>query len=254
MLLAAATLAVLLPALHAQDLYKATVLDQVGRVSIMNGAFEQAISKGDSIGTQQVIVTGPDSWARFQVSDGSTFEVFANSRVVFRQTPGNWKDLLNVIIGRVKVFIQHGPGGAPNHNEVSSPTAVISVRGTVFDVVVEDDDGTTLVTVDEGIVWVMNVTAPGDRAILNRGDFIRVFRGVQLMPKQADKGNVIRGVLRAAQDAIYQVLITRPMGGGAGGVPPIGGQGDKGKGGTTTPGKPPTPPGQVPIPGGGGGN
>ena len=35
---------------------------------------------------------------------------------------------------------------------MTSPTAVISVRGTVFDVVVQDDDGTTFVTVDEGEV------------------------------------------------------------------------------------------------------
>src|SRR5438046_4906707 len=39
----------------------------------------------------QIIVTGAEGYAVFQVADGSTFEVFQNSRVVFRDNPGNWK-------------------------------------------------------------------------------------------------------------------------------------------------------------------
>src|SRR4029078_4237800 len=148
---------------------------------------------------------------RFQVSDGSTFVVFHNARVVFRQSLGNWKDLLNVIIGHIKVFIQHEPG-KPNYNEVSSPTAVISVRGTVFDVVVEDIDGTTFVTLDEGVVNVRNVTAPGNQVQLLPGDSIRVFRGQPLMGRQIDKGNALRLALKAARDAIWEAMMQRRAG------------------------------------------
>src|SRR5436190_21510950 len=148
----AAALLVFLAPLQAQD-SKAKLLVQVGQVSLLKGGYMEPLAVGQMIQTQQMIVTGADSYAQFQISDGSTFDVFANSRVVFRQTPGDWQHLLNVFMGRVKVFIQHLPGVA-NPNNVTSPTAVISVRGTVFDVVVDDVDGTTLVAVDDGVVDV----------------------------------------------------------------------------------------------------
>ena len=34
-----------------------------------------------------------------QVSDGSTIEVYPNSQLVFRKNTGDWKDLLDLIIG-----------------------------------------------------------------------------------------------------------------------------------------------------------
>ena len=183
----ATALVVSLTPLAAQD-SSAKVIYQVGQVSLSNGGYFKALSVGDTVKAQQLIVTGPDGYARFEVSDGSTFEVFPNAKVVFRETPGNWQHLLNVWIGRVKVFMQHAPG-VPNPNQVTSPTAVISVRGTVFDVVVQDDDGTTFVTVDEGEVAVRNMTAPGNPAILHPGDSITVYRGQQLLGRQLDKGN-----------------------------------------------------------------
>ncbi len=244
-LLSAAALAVSLFPLQAQD-YGARVLERIGQVSVMNGGYKTALSTGDTIRPQQMIVTGPDGYAQFQViNDGSTFEVFANSRVVFRQALGNWKDLLNIWLGRVKVFIQHAPG-VPNHNEVSSPTAVISVRGTVFDVVVKDDES-TVVSVDEGVVWVRNWTAPGDGVTLQKGDTITVIKNVPLLGKQVDKSGVIQVALKATRDAMWQVLLGRRTTSSPGGVPTGTVQGDTGKGGTTTtttpaPGSPPSSP------------
>src|SRR5579871_1585294 len=174
MLLIAAALGVCLLPLHAQDA-TARVLSRIGQVSVStDGRDMLALSEGMSIKPQQVVITGPDGYARFEVSDGSTFEVFSDARVVFRPTLGQWKDLLNIVLGRVKVFIQHPPGKI-NRNEVSSPTAVISVRGTVFDVTVEDMEGTTLVTVDEGLVDVQHKLMPGGAVRLNPGDYVRVF-------------------------------------------------------------------------------
>jgi ferric-dicitrate binding protein FerR (iron transport regulator) len=235
--------------LSAQD-SAARVIYQTGQVSLANGGYFKALSVGDPVKAQQVIVTGADGYARFEVSDGSTFEVFPNSKVIFRETPGNWQHLLNVWMGRVKVLIQHAPG-VPNPNQVTSPTAVISVRGTVFDVVVEDAEGTTFVTVDEGEVAVRNVTAPGNSAILHAGDSIRVSPGVPLLARQIDKGNILRNALRYARDVYYNARIQRP-GGGSGpvGTPPGSGgaQGSKGKGdGTTGPGAPPSAPGAPPA-------
>jgi hypothetical protein len=248
-LLIAAALGVCLAPLRAQDT-KATVLTQIGRVSVMTDALgyvEQPLFQGMTVSPQQLIVTGPDGYAQFRVSDGSTFEVFSNARVMFRPTMGNWKDLLNIVLGRVKVFIQHAPGQI-NHNEVSSPTAVISVRGTVFDVVVEDGDGTTLVSVDEGLVTVKHRMVAGNPVSVNPGESIRVFKDQALAVVKPDKSNAIQFVLKSAREAIWQVLRgQRP--GGVAGVPAPGAQGDhSGKGGTTVPGAPSTPPGAPSTP------
>ena len=59
------------------------------------------------------------------------FEVYPNSNVTFRNNPGNWRDLLDVWVGKIKVHIQK-LGGQPNPNTVHTPSAIISVRGTDF--------------------------------------------------------------------------------------------------------------------------
>jgi hypothetical protein len=252
MLLIAAALGLCLTPVHSQNT-TATVMSQVGQVSVISDSRDmQALYVGGAVRPQQIIVTGPDGYATFQVSDGSTFEVFQNARVVFRPTMGKWTDLLNVVIGRVKVFITH-PNGKLNPNEVSSPTAVISVRGTVFDVIVEDVDGTTLVTLDEGVVTVRNLTAAGNSVQLNPGDFVRVFRNQQLGAVKPDKSNAVQMALRALRDAALQGLRGPGQRAGVGlpGGSVPGAQGDKGKTGTSAPGAPPAAPGGPPPPPGG---
>jgi hypothetical protein len=221
--------------------HSAKVIEQIGQLSALAGSGLMALSVGDTLKPQQMVVTGPDGYGKFQVADGSTFEVFANSQVEFRQHVGNLQDILNVLIGHIKVYIQH-LNGLPNYNSVTSPTAVISVRGTQFEVVVEDSDGTTFVSVDDGIVGVRNMTAPGDEVRLNPGDSIRVIRNQPLQARAIDKGGIFRGMLRAAEEAVYQVMrqpgsIAR-LPGGVGAAPT--GNGDTGKGGS---GAPPSAPG-----------
>jgi hypothetical protein len=212
----------------------ARVILQTGQVSVLRGT-PQALFVGNDVKHQEIIVTGHDGYARFEVCDGSTFEVFPDSKVVFHDNPTpTYKDLLNVVIGRIKVFIQHLNG--PNYNSVTTPTAVISVRGTVFVVDVEDDDGTTVVAVDDGEVAVRNLTAPGAEPVLKPGEAIRVYRGQPLIAKLVDHSGVMRAAMRDALDLI-RVLAQRggPGGGlpGTGGGPGTGastggGQGDKG--------------------------
>ena len=242
---------------HAQESAAAKVVTLNGQVSVLRDNSPWAVNLGDSVQPRQIIVTGADGYALLQVSDGSTFEVFPNSRVVFRDNPGNWKDLLEVFLGRVKVQIQK-IGGQPNYNKVRTPTAVISVRGTVFDVTVEDEDATTFVTVDEGQVAVQHALLPrGDPKILNPGEWIRVYKNQPLSAKMVDRGGVLRGVMRAAADAVYEVVyrtsrVPTSSGSGVPGGGP-GGPGDcskpggcktggSGGGSGTAPPPPPPPP------------
>jgi hypothetical protein len=250
-LLIAATLVVSLAPLRAQDAAaKALVIN--GDVSVLRDGNPWALFEGNTVQPKQIVKTGLDGYARFQVSDGSTFEVFPNSQVVFRANPPSWGDLLDVVIGKVKVYIQHLPG-IPNPNNVHSPTAVISVRGTVFEVNVEDDDGTTLVSVDEGKVEVFSKAPGGGGVLLEPTQWIRVFKNQPLAQKVVDKGSIARGIVRALQDAARVALQRQAGGGGVGTTSTTAGtggaQGDKGKGsgGTTTtapapPSAPPPPP------------
>lgn len=197
----------------------ARILALAGQVSVLRDDVPWALTVGDTIATQQVVTTGPDGYAEFQVSDGSHFEVFQNSRVVFRSNPGDWRDLLDVLIGKVKVQIEK-LGGLPNPNKVRTPTAVISVRGTVFDVNVEDDDATTLVLVEEGQVEVRHLLRGGEGKLLNQGEWIRVFKNQAIAAKSVDRGAVLQRAMRATMDAVYQVVLN---GGGAGRTPAGGG-------------------------------
>lgn len=245
-----------LPALHAQPLkiggrIAAKVLVESGQVSVLRDGYPVVLNQNDPILVQQTVVTGPQSYARFQLEDNTTIELFENSRMVFHGNTPSLLDLLYIELGRLKIFEQHTKG--ENAKKVTTPTAVISVRGTVYDVVVEDDDGTTFVTVDEGAVEVTNHTAPGPSVLLNPGDSVRVFRGQALVPRQVDHAALMRVMLKAARDAMNQVILGRantPIGlPGGGGTSAPGAPGDKksptggGTGTGSTNGAPPPPTG-----------
>lgn len=220
--------------------YAAKVISQTGQVSVIKDTQPWALSVGDSVQIRDLILTGPDGHALLQVSDGSTFEVFPNSRVVFRKNPPNWKDLLDVLVGRVRVHIEHF-GNVPNPNRVLTPTAVISVRGTTFDITVDDDDENTLVEVEDGQVEVQHALLPrGNSKLLSPGESLRVYRNEPIAAQGIDKGNLARIILRSMANAAI-TMATRMPGSGGGGVgsgTSAGGVGDTQK----VPPPPPPPP------------
>lgn len=218
-----------------------------GQVSVLRDSVPWALELGDEVMPKQVIITGPDGFARFQLADGSIFEVYPNSRATFRNNPGDWRHLVEVWLGRLKFRIQR-LGGQPNPNRVDTPTAVISVRGTVFDVEVDPQDEATLVVVDEGQVAVQHKLLPrGEPRLLNAGEWIRVIKTQPLAQKSVDKESVVRSALRAIADALYTSIYRSPTGGGPasnpGPVPPtVGGGTGGGLPGDTGPQTPPPPP------------
>ena len=210
-----------------------------GRVSVLRKLEEIPISVGDTIQSKETVVTGVDGHALFQVSDGSSFEVFPNAKVIFRNSPPNWKDLLDVLAGRVRVLIQQ-KNNKPNHNRVITPTAVISVRGTTFEIDVDGDE-TTLIQVEEGSVEVQHALLPvGQRRILGPGESLRVYRNEPIARGKWNTGDVFKAALRIAIDAA--VVASRP--GGAPGIGTIGGPGPVGD--TDPPSPPPSTPPPAP--------
>ncbi|MCL5745453.1 MAG: FecR family protein [Acidobacteria bacterium] len=227
----------------------AKVVVVTGQVSVLRDSVPWALNAGSWVQPQQIIISGADGFAVLEVSDGSTFEVYPNSRVTFRSTPGNWKDLIDLWLGRIKVHIQK-PGGLPNHNRIHTPTAVISVRGTTFHVSLEDDEDTTMVMVEEGQVAVQHRLLPrGEPKLVNGGEYLRVYKNEPLANKLIDKGSAVKYALRVLTDALYTVVYRTPRGSG---IPGAGGGGAGA--GTTLPGDvdvtppPPPPPADTPPP------
>ncbi|MEI9974175.1 MAG: FecR family protein [Ignavibacteriota bacterium] len=240
--------------LQAQSNEAATVLELQGQVSVARSGQLVPLFSKDTAGVRadhwtvrakEEIVTGPDGHAIFQISDGSTFEVFPKSRVTFQ---GEWtiQDMLQLILGKIRVQVEHRSG--PNHKRIQTPTAVISVRGTVFDVEVEDDDGTTYVAVEEGQVTVQHRLQPGETKTLNENQWLRVYPN-QPLAKATRPGPGRGFIWDRVRNAVADIVLNNPGGvisGRGGSVPGTNtGQGDHGKGN-----KP--PPTTTPAPGGGG--
>jgi FecR protein len=187
----------------------AKVVEMTGDVSALRDSERWALNVGDLVQAQQIILTGPDGYAKFQTSDGSTFEVYPSSNVIFRKNPGSLRDLLDLFVGRVKVHIQR-LGGEPNPNRIMTPTAVISVRGTIFDVSINDDDETTIVSVEEGSVEVRHALKPGAAKIVNAGETLHVYRDEPLAKSLIDKNELLHRIVRGLGDAAYRIAITPP--------------------------------------------
>ncbi|MCZ2147635.1 MAG: FecR domain-containing protein [Bryobacterales bacterium] len=229
---------------------QATVVEITGQVSVLRDANSPwVLNQGSTIQPQQMVITGPDGYARFRVSDGSTFEVYPNSKAVFRANPGNLKDLVDMIIGRIRIHIEK-LGGQPNPNDVHTPTAVISVRGTIFDVVVDEDE-TTMVAVTEGLVAVRHALKPSkNERLVGAGEVLRVYRNEPLARNSVDKGLVAEHVFRGLTDALITIMRGGGLRGGGSGAPSGGAPGGGLPGDTKgNPPPPPPPPPAAPPPG-----
>ena len=76
------------------------------------------------------------------------------------------------------------------------------MRGTTFDVSVEEADETTQVDVEEGTVVVDHALLPTGRiATLHAGESIRVYKNVPIASNQLDKGTIFRYALNALREA-----------------------------------------------------
>jgi hypothetical protein len=122
----------------------------------------QAIQAGDELRTgpgAQLILTAPDS---------SYMVVSENSKLLVEDYwSGNFKSIMNLMLGQVRFYIQR-LGGRPSPYSVRTPTALIAVRGTIFDVIVDDAQYSEVQCLD-GRVTVENVGLSEREVILEPG-------------------------------------------------------------------------------------
>lgn len=105
-------------------------------------------------------------------SDESEILVQPHTRLILRAPqPGNW-DTLEIIIGQVRAYIRKRTGGAPPF-QMGTPSAVIAVRGTRFDVEV-NRTGISEIDVFDGLVEVGSATLPGVSVLVSPGMSTRV--------------------------------------------------------------------------------
>jgi hypothetical protein len=221
-----------------------------GQISVLRDSTPWALNVGDYVQPGQVIVTGSDGSGMFKVADGSKFEVFPKSKIVFRANGYNWEDLLELMLGKIKVQIEH-PGGVPNNNKVRTPTAVISVRGTTFDVEYNPDEESTVVLDEEGSVEVARALRLDDKRLLGPNESIKVYKNATLARK-FDTGGLMKRLYQSVMDAVTQEAINSRSGspsttGPAGPSVPATTTSNAGnKDNTPTPPPPPPPPPPAP--------
>jgi len=227
--------AVTTPARAQQSAETGRIVALNGRVSIERSGELWALVSGQMIGSGQVVVTGPDGYAQLELSDHSLIEVFPNSRVIFQPNRSNWRDLIDIYLGKIRLQIQHLTNDdSPYH--VSSPTAVISIRGTVLDVEVDPIEDTT-VRVETGSVNVRHRLLPGKEVTVQPGQSLQVFPNVPLSATKPKTPLVVaQQIGRIATETVARIgNVGIQSGGGHGSSPKPSGSGA----GTNQP-KPPT--------------
>lgn len=123
------------------------------------------LTTGSVVKVGDELRTGDGASVILNVPDGGSYMVVSeNSKLVIEDFwSSSARSLMNLIMGEVRFYIQR-LGGRPNPYSVRTPTALIAVRGTVFDVNV---DAAQIVEVQclEGRVTVEN----GREVILEPG-------------------------------------------------------------------------------------
>ena len=158
---------------------EARVLSVRGRALISRQATAPSdIVRGVIVLPGDEIDTRAGGHVAIELGDGSLVIVQPGSLVMVQdyRNAGSLRELLRIIVGRVRVRINH-LGGRPNPYRINSPTASIAVRGTEFSVAVETR-GDTQVVVYEGIVEVASLANPRHPVLVQPG------RGVIVRPNE----------------------------------------------------------------------
>jgi hypothetical protein len=163
---------------RAQQLVSARVLSSEGQVEIRRQPGDQpqiqkiAFKVDDELRAGDTIITGRKGRLVLGLSDGSQAVIAPQTTVIIKDLSQSPRTLFNIIRGKTRIQIGK-LGGQPNPYRVNTPTAVIAVRGTIFDVLVEEDE--TQVYLHEGEVAVTNLALPDQVVFLAAGQMTRVF-------------------------------------------------------------------------------
>ena len=162
---------------RSQTLASARILSSDGPVEIARRSEGQsALMKityqvSDELFAGDVIKTLKGGRLVLGLVDGSQAIIGEKTTVEVLDLSKSPRTIFNVLRGKTRVRIERA-GGRPNPYRVNTPTTVIAVRGTLFDVFVTERE--TQVFVLEGEVAVSNFARPEVTVILSPGLRTRV--------------------------------------------------------------------------------
>jgi hypothetical protein len=186
------TLLLLLPSgLWAQAALKvSSVSGTVEWRAVSNKSF-QSLTTSQPVQVGDEVRTGPDAQLILEVPDGSYMVVAENSKLIVEDFwSGNLRSLMNLMVGKVRFYVQR-IGGRPNPYRVTTPTALIAVRGTTFEVIV-DEAQIAEVRCLEGRVAVETVGLPNREVILEPGRKTLVRPGEYPLPPVSNEAELIK--------------------------------------------------------------
>ena len=150
----------------------ATISDFKGKVSIQLPAQAFAAPVRGEVLPPETTVSTDEGRLLLKLSDGSDVLVRPHTKLLLKQPEASGWKYFQLMLGRIRTQIQKRTGGSPAF-QIGTPSAVISVRGTKFDVEV-DRRGFTEVDVDEGVVELEAVTGRGESVLITAGFSSRV--------------------------------------------------------------------------------
>jgi hypothetical protein len=159
----------------------AIVSEWKGEVHVqLPGTNMSAPKRGQVLPAGTVLDTGDGRLVLVLRADESEILVQPHTRLVVREpAPGNW-NAVEVLLGRIRAYIRKRTGGAPPF-QMGTPSAVIAVRGTRFDVEV-NGRGVSEVDVFDGLVEVASAAVPGSAVLVSPGFSTRVGMGTPPEP------------------------------------------------------------------------
>ena len=166
----------------------ATIAEWKGDIRLsLPGQLPSNPLRGEQLPPGTILDTGSGRLL-LRLSDGSEVIVRAHTRLQVQQPSLTDPSYLQLLLGRIRALINKRTGGAVPF-ELGTPSAVIAVRGTQFDVEVNARNVTEVDVVD-GLVEVYGRNINGGSVLLEPGFSTRV--GMDSGPEQPEPTNEIR--------------------------------------------------------------
>jgi hypothetical protein len=166
----------------------ATIAEWKGNIRLsLPGQSASNPLRGEQLPPGTILDTGSGRML-LRLSDGSEVIVRAHTRLQVQQPSLTDPSYFQLLLGRIRALINKRTGGAVPF-ELGTPSAVIAVRGTQFDVEVNPRNVTEVDVVD-GLVEVYGRNVNGGSVLLEPGFSTRV--GMDSGPEQPEPTNEMR--------------------------------------------------------------
>ncbi len=166
----------------------ATIAEWKGNIRLsLPGQLASNPFRGEQLPPGTILDTGSGRLL-LRLNDGSEVIVRAHTRLQVQQPSMTDPSYFQLLLGRIRALINKRTGGAMPF-ELGTPSAVIAVRGTQFDVEVNPRNVTEVDVVD-GLVEVYGRNATGGSVLLEPGFSTRV--GIDSAPEQPEPTNEMR--------------------------------------------------------------